>query len=69
MLHPEAKNWGTVVIPDFLLFRIEAYALANDGRFGASGAPDRIGHLEADCEYTLPGLTGTIAESMSVDDE
>ena len=69
MLHTKAEDWCTEVIPDLFLLRIEAYALADNGRFRTGGTPDRVRHLKADCEYTLPCLTGAVAESISVNDE
>ena len=69
MLHTEAKYRCTIVVSDLLLFRVEAYTLADDSWFGTSGTPDRVGHFEANGEDTLPSFTGTITESMSVDDE
>ena len=55
-----------MVISDLLLLGIEADALADDGGFGAGGAPDGEGHFEANGEDALTGLAGSITESMSV---
>ena len=46
------------------LFGIKANALTNDSGFRTGGAPNREGHLEADCEDTLAGFACTRAESM-----
>ena len=53
-----------MVVSHFFLLRIEANALANDSGFGAGGAPDREGHLEADGEDSLTGFACTRAEGM-----
>ena len=37
-----------MVVADFHFLGIEADALADDGGFGAGGAPDGEGHFEAD---------------------
>jgi len=53
-----------VIIPDLLLLGVEAHALADDGGFGAGGAPDGKGHFEADSEDALAGLASAVAEGM-----
>ncbi len=64
MLHAEAENWRSMIISHFFLLGVEADALADDGGFGAGGAPDREGHFEADSQYALTGFACTRAEGM-----
>lgn len=54
-----------MVVSNFLLFGIEADALADDGGFGAVGAPDCVGHFEADGEDALAGFAGAGTECVS----
>ena len=65
MLHAERPYRRAVVVADFLLFGVEAHALADDGGFGAVGAPDGKGHFEAHGEDALVGFAGSVAEGMS----
>lgn len=53
-----------MIISNFLLLGVEANALADDSGFGASSAPDRKGHFEADCENTLTDFACTRAEGV-----
>ena len=53
-----------MIVSDLLLLGIEAHALADDGGFGASGAPDGEGHFKANGENALAGLTSAVAEGM-----
>lgn len=49
MFHPKTEYGRGIVVSDFLLFGVEAYALSNYGFVGGAGcAPDCEGHLEAD---------------------
>ena len=64
MLHAEAENWRSMVIPDFFLLGVETDALADDGGFGAGGAPDREGHFEANCQNALTDFACTRSEGM-----
>lgn len=56
MLHAEAEDWSGVVVADFFLFSVEAYALADDCGFGAVRTPDWEGHFKAYGEDALGGL-------------
>lgn len=64
MPHPETEYRCRVVVPDFLFLRVEADALADEGRFGAVGAPDREGHFEAHGQDALGGFPGARAEGV-----
>ena len=64
MFHAKAVDRRRVVLPYIFLFRVESYPLANDGRLGAGGAPNRVGHFEANGENALEELVGTGAKSM-----
>ncbi len=66
MLHAKTKDWGGMVVSNFLLLGIEADPLPNDSRFGTGGAPDSEGHFEADGEDSLAGFASPVAESMSI---
>lgn len=66
MFHAETKNRGRVIVSDFLLLGVEAYALPDNRRLRTGSTPDCEGHFKADGEDTLTGLTGTISKSMSV---
>ena len=57
-----------MVVSHFFLLRVEANTLADDCRFGASGTPDREGHLETDCEDALTSFACTRAEGMLADE-
>ena len=66
MFHPETEYGRGMVIAHFLFLGVETDALTDDGGFGACGAPDCKGHLEADGEDALTGFTGARTEGMSV---
>lgn len=53
-----------MVVADFLLFGIEADALADDGGFWACRTPYGKGHLEADGEDALGAFTSAGAERV-----
>ena len=67
MFHAEAKDRCSVVIADLFLLGVKADALANDGGFGAGGAPDWEGHFETHGENALAGLPRAVAQSMPVE--
>lgn len=64
MLHAEAEDWRSMVVPHPFLLGIEANALANDSRFGTGRAPNRKRHLEADGEDALTSFARTRAKCM-----
>ena len=53
-----------MIVSYSFLFGIEANALTDDSGLRTGGAPNREGHLEADCEDPLAGFACTRAEGM-----
>ena len=64
MLHAEGIDRAAEIHSNFFLFGVEAHALADYCRFGACGAPDREGHLEADGQLALAYVAGAGAKGV-----
>lgn len=60
--HREGPDLGAEVVPDGLLLRVEAHALANE--VAAARAPHIEGHLEADDQDALVQLLGALAQRV-----